>query len=148
MTDDFDHVELGLFRADWNDNGWRGRGGKAAETCDLFVMEPGDARPTPSEAALERLTGAVRTIAALKAAAVERVCAARQARLNWREGPAVEAWSVVELRIDRAGALWLTLHEYETDEYSRWLVAMHGDDVRRIPALALKGDPTDAGELV
>lgn len=48
------------------------------------------------------------------------ICAARTARLNWRPGPDVEAWSIIEARIDRAGELWLNLAD-DSDVYSRWL---------------------------
>lgn len=147
--DEFEHPVLGVFRPQ-GDDGWLGRSDPGPDFYDLFVMRAGEDE-APAEAALALLARAAADIGALKARAVEAVCAARQARLNWRAGPPLEAWSITELRVDAASALWLTLHEYETDEYSRWLVCLGGPGapvVRRIPALALSAPPAEAGVLV
>ena len=143
----FEHPVLGAFRTDgvW---GWLGRSAPGTDFFDLYVMRPSagesDTPPASALAALERVVSAAE---ALKASSVAAVCTARQAALNWRAGPPLEAWSIVEARVDQNGALWLTLHEYETDEYSRWLVRVDAaaPEVRRIPALALEGRPDAAG---
>ena len=142
--DDLEHQALGRFRREGA--GWLGRSDPSASFYDLFIMADEDA--PPSTQALNTLTQAVADMPALKARAAEAICAARTARLNWRAGPNVDAWSIIEARLDRAGELWLTLAD-DNDEYSRWLVHMAATlDVRRIPALALEGDPDQAGVLV
>ncbi|MEI9928005.1 MAG: hypothetical protein WDN44_10360 [Sphingomonas sp.] len=106
----------------------------------------------PPAAAVARLGRADAAMPSLFAAAVRRVCAARREALGWREGPPIEDWSLDEARIDRAGGLWLTVHEYETDEASAWMVALDESDrptaVRRRADTRLTGDPGEAGGLV
>jgi len=145
--EDFEHPVLGAFRTD-GALGWLGRSAPGADFFDLYVMRPSAGESdTPPASALGALEHVVREAETLKASSVAAVCAARQAALNWRAGPPVEAWSIVEARVDQDGALWLTLHEYETDEYSRWLVRVDAaaPEVRRIPALALEGRLDAAG---
>lgn len=150
MDDDdyFGHPALGVFKRDGED-GWLGRSDPGPNFFDLYVMRPaGHESDIPPAAALATLEQAFPTIAAVKADAVARVIAARTARLNWRDGPPVDQWSIVEARTDRDGVLWLNLHEYETDEYSRWLVRMNDGAVRRIRAIPVQGPPAEAGEPV
>lgn len=155
MRDEIDHPTLGLLTLHF-ERGWIGQIGAGPDRFDLVIMFPSsvgefDNPLSPSTDALSSLEDLLRSIGATKARAVNAVCAAREARLNWRTGPAVEAWSVVEACIDRDGGLWLNLHEYETDEYSRWLVRLDGQDVsqvRRVPALDLRDAPGAAGVLV
>jgi hypothetical protein len=149
--DDIEHPTLGVLKLHF-ERGWLG---KCAD-ADMRIMFPRsvdefDDPPPPDEGALAMLADAVQNVQPLKAQAVGAICAARQARLNWRPGPAAEAWSVTELCIDRDGALWVALHEYETDEYSRWLVRVDRDaiaEVRRAPAVENYGAPGEAGVLV
>ncbi len=146
--DEIEHPALGVLRLHF-EHGWLGQ----AVGADLRIMFPHsvdafDVPPPPADIALATLADAVRAADALRASAVDTVCAAREARLNWRAGPPVEAWSITELCIDRDGALWLALHEYETDEYSRWLVRVDRDviaEVRRAPAIENYGAPGEAG---
>lgn len=149
--EDYEHPTLGVFRGQ-GDEGWLGRSDASAAFFDLFVMQPESRQDETAPAhAFVILEAAVRDIHCLRALAVAAICAARQARLGWRDGPPLEAWQLIEVRIDGSGALWLTLHEYETDEYSNWLVGADSAGapiVRRIPALALKGAPSAAGTLV
>jgi len=145
--DDLEHPVLGVFKPQ-GEEGWIGRSSPGADFFDLFVMRCDDEQ-TPRAAALATIVEAVARMGKLKGEAVEVVCAARESRLGWRRGPPADQWSVVEMRIDVGGALWLMLHEYETDEYSRWMVKPGANPVvRRIPALALYGAPDDAGERV
>jgi hypothetical protein len=144
--EDFRHPTLGLFKAQ-DEDGWLGRSGPGADFYDLYVMRAGTSE-TPPEASLVALARAVSEMAALKPRVVAQICAAREARLNWRAGPAAEAWSLIEARTDASGALWLMLAEDETDEYSRWLVRVDDGQVRKLPALALRGSPDVAGLLV
>ena len=143
----YEHPALGTFKPD-GDDGWRGRSGRTADFYDLFVMHNGSDSDAPAAAAVVTLERAVREIEHLKAASVDAVCAARQGRLSWRDGPPVGDWTIIELRIDAACATWLTLSD-GSDEYSRWLVRTDVPvSVRRIPALELKGDPANAGDAI
>lgn len=144
--DDVEHQALGVFKP-VNDEGWLGRSGPGADFYDLFVMRRSD-EDAPSARALNQLADAVAQMGALKARAVDIICAARIGRLGWREGPPADEWSIIEARIDAGSALWLMLGD-ETDEYVRWLVRLTGDAVvRKIPALALQGAPDEAGVRV
>ncbi|GAM97262.1 hypothetical protein U91I_00887 [alpha proteobacterium U9-1i] len=153
--DELEHPALGLLKLHY-EMGWIGRSDPGPDFFDLVIMFPSsvdafDDPPLPTAEAFAALEHLMRDIDAIKATAVNAVCAAREARLNWRAGPVVEAWSIVEARIDREGALWLGLHEYETDEYSRWLVRLSGRQpiqVRRTAALEMRGDPSEEGLLV
>lgn len=137
------------FRTD-SEHGWIGRSGPGPDFFDLYVMRlEGDESDDPPASALAKLTEAASQIDLLKAQAVAAICAARQARLNWRAGPPLVEWAMVEARIDTAGDLWLSLHEYETDEYSLWMVRAQGPTetwpVRRRPYIPWNGSPGDAG---
>ena len=153
--DEIEHPTLGRLTLHF-ERGWLGRGGVGPDAFDFVIMFPRgvdefDHPPLPAPGALASLERLMCGIAVIKARAVHAVCAARDARLNWRAGPPVEAWSIVEARIDRDGILWLNLHEYETDEYSRWLASFSDDDVsqvRRVPAFDLRDSPGEAGNLV
>ena len=52
---------------------------------------------------------------------------ARTTSLNWKPGPDLSEWSLLEIMIDEELFPWVILHEYETDEYSVWAVGL--DDV-------------------
>lgn len=147
--DAFEHERLGVLRRVFG-QGWQGRSDPGPNFFDLFIMTPPDTYDgPPHDQAIAALNSAFDRIDVLKRLGVDAVCAARQASLNWKVGPPIEAWSIVELRIDLESAVWLSLHEYETDEYSGWLVKFAEDGepqtVRRIPALAFQGDPNEAG---
>lgn len=132
----------------WSKNSWLSRGELPGDFFDLAVSaEAGDA---PPEAAARRLADA--PVDSLFRRAVDATIEARMAALGWREGPAFEDWSLVELRIDRGGALWATAHEYETDEYSAWMVRFDAADqpveVRRRADGPLDGEPGEAGTAI
>ena len=116
------------------------------DTSELWSDDP------PSPGAIDHLMRFEARVDELKAVAIAAVCEARQARLNWKAGPSADQWSLLELRLDAGDAVWLTLHEYETDEYSKWLVRLDIDgrpvEVRRAPAIPLQGAPGDAGVKV
>jgi hypothetical protein len=149
--DEIDHPVLGLLRR--RDGVWLGRSDPGPDFHDLVIVPPAaGAWDPPPASALEKLAQAQDDIDTLKDAAVSAICAARQARLNWRAGPPVADWSIIEARIDPAGALWLTLNEYETDEYSAWAVLLDASGaasaIRRRPFTPYNGAPGDAGVLV
>lgn len=111
-------------------------------------MHDGGAAEAPSPSAVAALDRALREIAYLKSKGVRAICTARQTRLNWRDGPSVDGWSMIELRVEADGGIWLTLSD-DSDEYSRWLVRLEEQSlVRRIPALAIVGHPSAAGVAV
>lgn len=147
----FNHPVLGKFELD-SENGWIGRSGPGADFFDLYVMRPdGYVEDGPPADHVERLAAAMAGLDALKFRAVAEICAARQSRLNWRAGPPPDQWSITEARIDADGALWLSLHEYETDEYSLWLVKPGEGEpwpVRRRSYVAYNGAPSEAGDPV
>jgi hypothetical protein len=114
----------------------------ASEPGQFLYDEPDEAPPPDAVDALRRAHGQLRD---LKSAAVSAICEARQARLRWRAGPPAEDWSVLELHLDASRAIWAVLHEYETDEYSIWLVrfdeGLNPVEVRRAPFVAQEPSP-------
>ncbi|MES2988908.1 MAG: hypothetical protein V4808_13460, partial [Pseudomonadota bacterium] len=111
---------------DWRrENGsWVGRGELPGDFYDLAVSGADDWEDEPSADAVARLVGA--DVQALFAEAVRATCEAREAALMWKAGPPLADWSLAEMRMTAAGALWLSIHEYETDEYSLWMVRFEG----------------------
>lgn len=134
----------------WQNGSWIGRGELPGDFYDLAVTGGDGWDEEPPAEAVTRLRGA--DVEALFCAAVLATCAARQTVLDWKAGPSREDWSLVEMRITAAGALWLSVHEYETDEYSLWMVRFDDEDraiaVRRRPWVPVEGDPTTAGSPV
>lgn len=101
---------------------------------------------------MARLAAAHARVETLFAAAVRVVCEARLAALGWRDGPPLADWSLVEMRLAADDRLWVSVHEYETDEYSLWMAAFDDawqtGEVRRRPWVPVEGDPVAAGTIV
>ena len=153
----FQDPVLGELTDDWNFQCWRGRivfG--SGDDCDLTLMESEedgfpDSDPRPSGLARLRAAHGVAE-SGLVPNAVEAVIAARVARLGWRDGPDRDAWSPIEILVDREDRLWLSIHEGETDEYSLWIIAFGAQDrpveVRRAPFVAGGAPITECGKTV
>ncbi|MEY4879795.1 MAG: hypothetical protein RJB62_1264 [Pseudomonadota bacterium] len=90
------------------------------ESCEGFPEAP------PPDM-LANFTAIVATLADHLAKAIDYARAWRVTTLHWRDAPPDADWSLTQVRIDRSGALWLSLHEFETDEYAQWWVRFTGD---------------------
>ncbi len=97
--------------ADWSD-------GVIAVDPDAWDGFP----EAPPPDMLARFTAIVETLGDLLPVAIHHVRAWRVATLNWRDAPTDADWSLTLVLVDRSGALWLSLHEFETDEYAQWWV--------------------------
>lgn len=133
----------------WQNGSWIGRGALPGDFYDLAVTGGNGWEEEPPADAVARLERAQASMATLFAGAVRATCEARQAVLGWKAGPPGEQWSLTEMRVTATGALWLSIHEYETDEYSLWMVRFDDDDrpmsVRRRPWVPIDGEPSEAG---
>lgn len=139
--------ELHRFRM--TDDAWVGRSEPSPDFHDLAIERVDMFEEFPPLETLQRIVASVVAAPGMKLDAVAAICAARQAKLNWRAGPAADKWSIVEARIDGSGAFWMTLHEYETDEYSYWPVRF---DAAGKPELVLRaasaGGPRSSASMV
>lgn len=136
----------------WQNGSWVGRGALPGDFYDLAVTGGDGWDDAPPPEAVARLEAAHARVETLFAAAVRAVCEARRAALGWRDGPPLADWSLVEMRLAADDRLWVSVHEYETDEYSLWMAAFDDawqtGEVRRRPWVPVEGDPVAAGTIV
>ncbi|WP_439814623.1 hypothetical protein [Zavarzinia sp. CC-PAN008] len=137
----FRHEVLGMLRAAVDCPMWTGVARHLARAPDLVLIEaegPWFPAGPPRAGGVARLESALGQLeATLLPRAVDAVSQARQARLGWRAGPPLDCWTILGVIVDADDRLWLSVHEAETDEYSRWVVRFEADDraveVRRAP---------------
>ncbi len=121
--DDRHHDDaLGDFQ--FHDNGWLGRWPLSdGDWCDLFTAlgegEDWWTEPPASEG-LARLLEGARELDRVKETALKAIRRFRTDTLGFNEGPPADEWTVLGLTADADRELWISLHEYVTDEYSAW----------------------------
>ena len=124
--DGYDDPDLGFLRANIEASSWTGRRPFHADWYDLSLLEPEGVNmlgANPRPGGLARLKRAVAAAEAeLLPTAVEAVSAARTANLDWKQGPPLKAWTIVEVVIDESDLLWMSVYESVTDESSLWIV--------------------------